>query len=63
MPKVRVIDENGENIGVLLTAVGIWTATSQRYADAEPPGGPARPADGRPKSKFRQVLDGLSFFN
>ena len=50
-------------VGIPLTAVGIWTATSQRFADVEPPGGPARPVDGRPRSKFRQILDGLSFFN
>ncbi len=50
-------------VGVPLTAVGIWTATSQRFADTERPGGPARPADGRPRSTFRQILDGLSFFS
>lgn len=50
-------------VGVPLTAVGIWMATSQGFASAEPPSTPAPPADGRPKSKLRQVLDGLSFFN
>lgn len=50
-------------VGVPLTAGGIWTATSQRFASPEPPGGPARPGADRPKSTFRQILDGLSFFN
>ena len=50
-------------VGVPLTAVGIWTATSQRFASAEPPGGPEGPVDRRPKSILRQILDGLSFLS
>ena len=50
-------------VGVPLTAVGIWTATSQRFVSTERPGGPARPVDDRSRSKFRQILDGLSFFS
>jgi hypothetical protein len=50
-------------VGVPLTAVGIWTATSQRFASTERPGGPGRAVAGRPRSKLRQILDGLSFFS
>ena len=50
-------------VGVPLTAVGIWTATSPRFVSTERPAGPARPVDDRPRSTFRQILDGLSFFS
>ena len=50
-------------VGLPLTAVGVWTATSRRFASTERPGEPARPVAGRPKSKFRQILEGLSFFS
>ena len=50
-------------VGVPLIAVGIWTATSQRFANEERTGRPAPPAAGRPKSAFREILDGLSFFS
>lgn len=54
-------------VGVLATAVGIRAAVTKAPAGPERPGAPAgRPAAHRaaqPKSKFRQVLDGLTFFN
>lgn len=46
-------------VGVPLTVVGIWLAT-QRSASAEHTEAPTRT---RPKSKFHQILDGLSFFS
>lgn len=50
-------------VGVALTAVGIWTATSQRFVETKPPGGPTQPVDGRSRSRFHQILDGLGFFS
>jgi membrane protein implicated in regulation of membrane protease activity len=46
-------------VGVLSTVVGIRAATTRRSAGGERPGAPP---ETRPRSKFRQVLDGLSFF-
>ena len=50
-------------VGVPLIACGIWAATSPRFASTERPGEPAPPVDRRPKSTFRQILDGLSFLS
>lgn len=54
-------------VGFAVASIGVRTAVTTRPADAErqpaPASRPARPRDDRPKSKFRQILDGLSFFN
>ena len=50
-------------VGVPLTVFGIWAAATKPSMESQRPSAPTQPTNPRPKSKFQQILEGLSIFS